>query len=70
MLLLHFYTIDNEIKVNREFWYKENEFYVMEAAQNLTNGVYVISMEFVGKLDNDLKGLYRSTYKNKKDQEM
>lgn len=26
-------------------------------------GVYVIRMEFVGLLDNDLKGLYRSTYK-------
>jgi hypothetical protein len=37
----------------------------MEAEQNLTSGVYVISMEFIGKLDDDLKGLYRSTYKNK-----
>ncbi|CAB4005515.1 glutamyl aminopeptidase-like [Paramuricea clavata] len=55
---------DTVIKLKRHFWYKKNEFYVMEAEQNLTSGVYVISMEFIGKLDDDLKGLYRSTYKN------
>jgi hypothetical protein len=42
----------------------------MEAEQNLTAGAYIISMEFVGKLDDDLKGLYRSTYKNEKGEEM
>jgi hypothetical protein len=58
------YAIDTDIELKRHFWYKKNEFYVMEAEQNLTSGVYVISMEFIGKLDDDLKGLYRSTYKN------
>ena len=38
---------------------------MLEAKSNLTTGVYVIAMDFVGKLDDDLKGLYRSTYKNK-----
>ena len=58
------------MQLKRHFWYRENEFYVMEAEQNLTAGAYIISMEFVGKLDDDLKGLYRSTYKNEKGEEM
>ena len=43
---------------------------MVEAEQNLTKGDYVVSMEFVGKLDNDLKGLYRSTYKDQNGTEM
>lgn len=60
----------NVIKVKRHFWYEKNQFYVMEATQNLTSGIYLIEMEFIGKLDNDLVGLYRSTYKNQNNNEM
>ncbi|XP_028402409.1 glutamyl aminopeptidase-like, partial [Dendronephthya gigantea] len=54
---------DVEIGLKRHFWYKKNEFYVMAAKENLTSGNYTIEMDFVGKLEDDLKGLYRSTYK-------
>ncbi|XP_028401179.1 glutamyl aminopeptidase-like [Dendronephthya gigantea] len=60
----------NEIKIKRQFWYEKNQFYVMEAKQNLTSGIYFIEMEFIGKLDNDLVGLYRSTYKNQNNTEI
>ncbi len=70
MLIIFIYYVGNDIEIKRHFWFEENEFYVVEAEQNLTKGDYVVSMEFVGKLDNDLKGLYRSTYKDQNGTEM
>ena len=42
----------------------------MDPATELRKGDYNVKMRFTGKLENDLKGLYRSTYKNKDGKEM
>ena len=44
------------------FWFKKNQFYVMEMQEALTKGEYVIKMEFEAFLTTELNGLYRSTY--------
>ena len=59
-----------DLPLSRHFWYKKNQFYVLQPESSLAKGDYQIRMEFAGKLENDLKGLYRSTYKNKQGKEM
>ena len=58
------------MSLQRTFLYEKNQFFVMELDSEMEKGEYNVKMNFTGKLDNDLKGLYRSTYKNKDGKEM
>ena len=54
-----------EIKVVGYGFDKDREFYTLKLEKKITKGnVYRVAMNFVSELNDELKGFYRSTYKN------
>ena len=54
---------EKEIKKESEFFYTENEFYVIELSKVLKVGTFSIHMNYNYTLRDDLVGFYRSSYK-------
>ena len=54
------------INVTEHQFDKEREFYVINLSKPIVNGnLYRISLDFTSSLNDDLRGFYRSSYKNK-----
>lgn len=51
-----------QLAVKRCFEYRAQEFVVVEAAQVLQPGPYVLTLDFAGWLNGSLVGFYRTTY--------
>lgn len=51
-----------QLPVKRCFEYRAQEFVVVEAAQELQPGPYVLTLDFAGWLNGSLVGFYRTTY--------
>lgn len=59
------------VSILRHEYLPDLEFYVANLAEELTVGeTYIISMEFVGHLNDNLLGFYRSVYKNEEGQDV
>lgn len=53
---------DTEVPIMDEFFYAENEFYVLDVGGDLEVGTYTISLTFTGSLVGHIVGFYKSTY--------
>ncbi|XP_036121855.1 glutamyl aminopeptidase [Molossus molossus] len=62
-------TSGEQVRVQRCFEYKKQEYVVVEAAEELAPtrdvGLYLLTMEFAGWLNGSLVGFYRTTYMEK-----
>lgn len=60
-----FYTNDGPVTISEHLYDPKRQFYVAQLNEALALGqLYLLKMEFVGFLNDDLKGFYRSSYKD------
>ena len=58
-----------EIVIQRAFEYEPNQFWVVQLDRQVDPGIYFLSLEFNGRLDNGILGFYKSVYVNEKGEE-
>jgi aminopeptidase N len=51
------------IQISNQFYQSETHFYTITFSKNLTPGKYLLSLQFVGEVLNDVFGFYRSRYR-------
>lgn len=59
-----FFSVE-QIPVKRYFDFDKNQFLVVELESSLDQGKYITTVEYSGKYSADLRGLYKSSYKDK-----
>ncbi|KAK2565369.1 Glutamyl aminopeptidase [Acropora cervicornis] len=59
-----FFSLE-QIPVKRYFDFDKNQFLVIELESPLDQGTYITTVEYSGKYSADLRGLYKSSYRNK-----
>ena len=61
-----FFDFSDDLGIQRHFWFKKNQFYVIILTSVLEKGnQYKIKMNFRAMLGDGLAGLYKSIYKRK-----
>jgi hypothetical protein len=55
---------ESDLKIERHFFFKKNQFYVIQLANTVEKGQIIIKMDFEAFLTNSLKGLYKSQYRH------
>ena len=55
---------EKELGIKKTFYFKYNEFWVVEMKEELDPGIYVLHLKFHSKLSRRLDGYYLSTYKD------
>ena len=73
-VIIHAYKYENfssklmleakKIDEKNAFFFEKNQYHVMEFDRNLSIGNYVLEYNFTYKLRDNLKGFYKSSYKN------
>ncbi|XP_047146431.1 glutamyl aminopeptidase isoform X1 [Hydra vulgaris] len=54
----------NTIASKSQFFYPENQYYVVKLDKLLDTGKYILKYRFLYKLKNDLQGFYKASYRN------
>ena len=63
---VHGFSDDKAFKIERQFHYKRNQFYVVVLVNKLKVGEYKLKINFDGKIETkELNGFYKSSYKTK-----
>lgn len=63
------YATGEKIIIKRTFWYKENQFWVVEATEPMRISLVHLVLQFNGSLTREIFGFYKSTYVNSITQE-